>query len=642
MTCHNHIGGQNMSLKKILAVLFVFVLMLSALPVPALAYSMPYYIEVDLTNQIVTIFNAKDNSIARQMLCSAGTGNRTPTGEWIMPAKERDDERTEWYWMPNAYTWVKYATKFYYAYFFHSIPFDDDRDDAMNEECLEQFGHAASHGCIRLQVEDAEFIAKECLKGTYVKIYRSGVKNENLRALLFNQGTYIQGVDQTYSEFLGISANDLGQGCAGTEVMDLQRRLHDLGYYNGEADGAFGSETVAAVTMVQKDLGLLPTGICSAALNEIIFSESAPVQTAKTTVSEGQSGPVVEKLQEALQVLGIYQGAIDTIYDADVAEAVANFQRLCGLEQDGVASPEVQHAIYYMLKKLHTEIGLDFSAEQQQEEVVYGTLNAKANIIVRQKPSTESNRVGIVEIGERILVLKVEGEWAQVVCDGSVGFIYKKYLTKPEYENLFTMKYSSSDGNSYILGTSVQNLESGNKELLKEIHNSYTSGAVMDYLHEAAIEYATVNTGDDGLKLNLRASASSDAAILDMAANGVSMRVLDKGDEWTQAIYNGQIVYLMTPYLEFWQGDMDDADSVTKSQRTTEAAPSTKAKVVASANSVGAKVHIASMDQASIYMYAPANLEVEILSVNAATGWALIGYEDNFGFMHVENLSFAS
>ena len=70
-----------MSLKRILVALLILVLMLSALSVPAMAeYSMPYYIEVDLTNQIVTIFNTKDNTIARQMLCSAGTGTRTPTG----------------------------------------------------------------------------------------------------------------------------------------------------------------------------------------------------------------------------------------------------------------------------------------------------------------------------------------------------------------------------------------------------------------------------------------------------------------------------------------------------------------------------------------------------------------------------------
>lgn len=631
-----------MSLKKTLAVLIVFVLMLSALPVPAMAYSMPYYIEVDLTNQIVTIFNTADNTIARQMLCSAGVGNKTPTGEWLMPAKERDDERTEWYWMPNAYTWVKYATKFYYAYFFHSIPFDDDSDDAMNETCLEQFGNAASHGCIRLLVEDAEFIAKECRKGTYVKIYRSGIKNESLRALLFNQGTYIQGMDQSYSEFLGISASDLGQGCAGSNVMDLQHRLNDLGYYNDETDGSFGSNTAAAIMKVQQDLGLLPTGICSAALKDVLFSDGAPVQTGKTTVSEGQSGPVVAKLQEALQALGIYQGPIDTIYDAEVAEAVANFQRLCGMEQNGVASPEVQHAIFYTLKKIRTEMGADFTSEQVVEEVVYGTLNAKANINVRQKADTESNRVGVVKIGERIMVLKLEDEWAQIVCDGKIGYIYKKYLSNPEYENLFTMKYSSGNGSSFILGTSVQNMSSGSSALLKEIQSSYSSGMTMDYLHETVIEYATVNTGNDEVKLNLRAEPSADSAILDMAANGTSMRVLNKGDEWTQAIYNGQVAYLMTSYLEFWDGDMNDEETVVKSQRTMEDAPAAKAKVVASADSIGAKVHISASDSASIYMYAPADLTVNVITYNAATGWAMIGYENNYGFMHIENLSFAA
>lgn len=170
-----------MTFKKCLAVLLALTFMLSMLPVPALAeYDMPYYIEVDLTNQIVTIYNTRDSSIARQMLCSAGIGNKTPTGEWFMPRKERDDERTEWYWMPNAYTWVKYATKFYYAYFFHSIPYNDNMEGAISESALSQFGNPASHGCIRLLEEDAYFIATECLAGTYVKIYRSGVKNLSL------------------------------------------------------------------------------------------------------------------------------------------------------------------------------------------------------------------------------------------------------------------------------------------------------------------------------------------------------------------------------------------------------------------------------------------------------------------------------
>ena len=68
-----------MKFKRSLAVLLILALLLGALPALA-EYSMPYYIEVDLTNQIVTIYNTRDNTIARQMLCSAGVDNKTPTG----------------------------------------------------------------------------------------------------------------------------------------------------------------------------------------------------------------------------------------------------------------------------------------------------------------------------------------------------------------------------------------------------------------------------------------------------------------------------------------------------------------------------------------------------------------------------------
>ena len=32
----------------------------------------------------------------------------------------------------------------------------------------------------------------------------------------------------SYSEFLGISEDDLGRGCTGNDVLDLQHRLNDL------------------------------------------------------------------------------------------------------------------------------------------------------------------------------------------------------------------------------------------------------------------------------------------------------------------------------------------------------------------------------------------------------------------------------
>ena len=86
-----------MRAKRILIVVLTLVVAWCGLYVePAFAaYSLPYFIDVDLTNQIVTIYNTSDGSIARQMLCSTGTvGHETPIGVYYLPAKDRSDERS--------------------------------------------------------------------------------------------------------------------------------------------------------------------------------------------------------------------------------------------------------------------------------------------------------------------------------------------------------------------------------------------------------------------------------------------------------------------------------------------------------------------------------------------------------------------
>ena len=415
-----------MKFKRSLAVLLILALLLGALPALA-EYSMPYYIEVDLTNQIVTIYNTRDNTIARQMLCSAGVDNKTPTGTWYMPSKERSDERTEWYWMPNAYTWVKWPTKIYYAYFFHSIPFNRQDDSTMNEKAIAQFGNPASHGCIRLRVEDAYFIAKNCKVGTRVHIYKSGEKEEDLRALLY-VSSYTGEDGMSYSEFLGISENDLGSGSTGPEVLDLQYRLSDLGYYGGEFDGKYSTSMLKAVKNLQKDLGLAQNGISSQELLEVIYSDGAPVSAGEIELHEGKSGPVVKKLQEALCALGIYDGAIDSIYDVDVTGAVKQFQLLCGYSVDGVASPELQRAVYYLLEQIQQTAGEDFAVETVTEEITMATVDASVNVNVRSQPSTSSEVAGKLSPGDTVTVLSVNDGWANIAVGTNQGYMQTDYL----------------------------------------------------------------------------------------------------------------------------------------------------------------------------------------------------------------------
>ena len=105
----------------------------------------------------------------------------------------------------------------------------------------ESIGAAASHGCIRLRVKDAEKLYRMIPAGTRVVLEGGpyGPLNWGLRVLR--------------------------EGDRGADVMELQRRLAQRGYL-GSADGVFGPSTRQAVLRARRDLSLPPGDQADAAL----------------------------------------------------------------------------------------------------------------------------------------------------------------------------------------------------------------------------------------------------------------------------------------------------------------------------------------------------------------------------------------
>ena len=61
---------------------------------------------------------------------------------------------------------------------------------------------------------------------------------------------------------IGLRASALSKyGSTGSEVTKIQEVLQSLGYYYGDIDGIYGSQTRSAVTAFQRDVGLTPDGI---------------------------------------------------------------------------------------------------------------------------------------------------------------------------------------------------------------------------------------------------------------------------------------------------------------------------------------------------------------------------------------------
>lgn len=669
---------RGMLMRAFTAALAMLMLM-SALPFGAAqaAYDMPYYIEVDITNQIVTVYNTSDGSIARQMITSSGVNGSTPLGTFELMPKGRASERGEWTYFQQYRCYVKYATRIYKGYMFHSLPFDKKDESTLQAEPFEQLGTAASHGCMRLRVDDARFIAKNCLVGTAVKIYESGEVDEELRQLLL-VSSYTGADGMSYSEFLGLSEEDLGRGSTGQEVADLQCRLADLGYYDGEITGQYDVATVAAVKLVQKDLGMAQTGISREELLSVLFSENAPVSSGLISIEEGRSGPVVGKLQGALNQMGLYNGDMDSIFDIDVIEALKRFQSVCGYKADGIATPEVQQALYYQLEQLENTFGEGAipAAEVVDEEIMMATVDSESNIIIREQASVDSAEFGKVRNGDTVIVLDVKDEWANILAGTINGYMYKKYLDPFNQANTI-LKFTGANGENYTIGHTMEEYMKGAQSFAKEFEEIVLSSQYTGT--KELVELATINTGSDGVLLNLRAEPSSDAEILEQVPNGMVMRVMERTDEWTRVSYNESIGYLMNQYLTFSEGDISEvemaveaeAEELAAEEAAAEAAaaeeadaeepaeeepaeeepveeepieedeeeiPMIKAKVITKGKEK-AKVYDAGSQDAEEIGVLSAGTEVDVISLGNDE-WVKISYDGRKGYMLTANLQF--
>ena len=121
-----------------------------------------FRIEIDLSRQRVTVFYKDD--MLREMVCSGGAPESpTPKGEFVTSQKipKAFIER----FGVGAYYWIR----FFEEYLIHSVPFDENWE--MITEEFEKLGSPASHGCIRLKLEEAKWLYETLPLGVKVLIY---------------------------------------------------------------------------------------------------------------------------------------------------------------------------------------------------------------------------------------------------------------------------------------------------------------------------------------------------------------------------------------------------------------------------------------------------------------------------------------
>lgn len=127
------------------------------------ANSADMFIDVDVTAQVVRVM--KGEEVLKEMIASTGSeGHETPLGTFEI------QNRGTWFYSDKYKQGAKYWVSFrdWGVYLFHSVVMDKNQTIIKEEE--EKLGQPVSHGCIRLNVEDAKWIYDNVPEKTKVVI----------------------------------------------------------------------------------------------------------------------------------------------------------------------------------------------------------------------------------------------------------------------------------------------------------------------------------------------------------------------------------------------------------------------------------------------------------------------------------------
>ncbi|MBQ6121832.1 MAG: SH3 domain-containing protein [Clostridia bacterium] len=622
----------------------VLALLLAVTAAGALAaerYNMPYYIEVDVNNQIVTVYSTVSKSVVRQMICSTGLNDATPLGTYYLPPKMEELEREYWYYFGYYSCYAHYATRIYKGVLFHSLPCAQKSDATISKSAVTELGNPASHGCIRLRWEDAEFIAKCCLEGTRVRIFQGRHRDNDLRALLL-ANSYTNEKGMTYNEFLGVAdrEGDLGRDCEGKEVLNLQTRLRDLGIYAGKLDGKYGGGTVNAVREAQRMMGLMETGVASPEFQASLMDDETAPTARNVAVKEGMSGPVVRSIQQDLKKLKLYDEKIDGVFDVDVLEAVKVFQGAYGYPADGVMESEIQKALYYesgKVEELFAGSG-DFSCETTGGQLTMGQVTSDVSIRLREKPSGGSDALTRLSPGDLVVALEYDASWSKVQRGRNVGYVNNAFLTYYP-QDIYELSYTSADGQlAYAIGHTEDGYLRGASVPAEDFEEYLASGGSLED-HGLQDELATVNTDGAGAALNLREAPSTDSAVLAEIPDGTGVVVLLRSAEWTLVEWEGRTGYLLNRYLAFEGEDAGEAPEAEEPQ----AEGGEKVSVMLPAMVLamdGGYAPVYDVDSEDATELGRIKNGKRLMVVETSGGWSLISYKNHTGYMKDEDLQF--
>lgn len=299
---------------------------------------------------------------------------------------------------------------------------------------------------------------------------------------------------------------------SGKNIVDIQRRLKQLGYSLGitDIDGIFGEETERAVKKFQQDRGLDSSGMIDAETWQELVDAGYKIGDRLLYLKYPPfRGDDVKILQYWLKSLGFYHENENGIFGEETKKALIEFQKNMELAPDGIAGRETIQNLSRLKRIIEARKTSNFPFNRRFE------YRKKMGIV----------KV-ILDFGENIRDFGINNEYYKeriYICRSIVNFC-KDYLGKKGVNTVLTMNGESQ--NSFT-GDRIKYANKSGSDLLISINLSVSSDKEANgcscYYFKGFHSYSV-----DGKKMAnyIQDSLVNNMKILDCRTHGTSYSIL--------------------------------------------------------------------------------------------------------------------
>ncbi len=146
----------------------------------------PWYIRVDTSNQLVSVYALDDEAKYTRLInqFASTAGKRDDFTKKLFQVLN-DEEKYRWkFFSTFGGGYCEYVTRIYRPFLFHSIIFNEKDEDTLMVQTYIELTFPASHGCIRLMPQDAKWVYDNCIAGTYVEVVDDRINPEIIQSYM--------------------------------------------------------------------------------------------------------------------------------------------------------------------------------------------------------------------------------------------------------------------------------------------------------------------------------------------------------------------------------------------------------------------------------------------------------------------------